>query len=303
MKKELILALAGGVLAFAQGQSQENRPFVINGHAFVNQQAYIESGARCATRNFAQDEVDEIEDQFRRDRAARQAANLVEATGGVIDVYFHVITDTGGAGNVSGLVAAQMNVLNAAYASTGWSFNLVSTDVTANNAWYTAGPGTTAERQMKTALRQGGAAALNIYTSNPGGGLLGWATVPWNYAKSPKQDGVVILAQTLPGGTAAPYNLGDTGTHEVGHWMGLYHTFQNGCSRNGTKGGDQVADTPAEKSPAFGCPVGRDSCAADPGLDPITNFMDYTDDACMNAFSAEQRARMNAMFTTYRFGK
>lgn len=222
--------------------------------------------------------------------------------GGTINVYWHVINNGSATSNGNipqQWIEDQMDVLNAAYAPHGTSFNLVAVTRTTNSSWYTAGPGTSAEAAMKNALRQGTADDLNIYSSNPGGGLLGWATFPSSYTSRPKDDGVVILYGSVPGGNAAPYNLGDTATHEVGHWLGLYHTFQGGC--NGS--GDQINDTPAEKSAAFGCPVGRDTCRNKAGLDPIRNFMDYTDDSCMNMFTANQKSRMDAQWSTYRFGK
>jgi hypothetical protein len=225
----------------------------------------------------------------------------LNVSSGTINVYFHVVNKGTGISNgdvTTTMINEQMTVLQNAFAQWGWTFNLVTITRTTNANWFNGCYGSY-ETAMKTALRQGSADDLNIYTCNPSNGILGYATFPSSYTSSPSKDGVVLLYSSLPGGSAAPYNLGDTGTHEVGHWMGLYHTFQGGCNGNG----DYISDTPAERSAAYGCPVGRNSCANKPGLDPIENFMDYTDDSCMDRFSAGQDARMDAQFTTYRYGK
>ncbi len=240
----------------------------------------------CATRRMSVEEQAQVDADIADRRFAMRAAGSVN-----IPVYFHVINKGTGVSNgdiTSTMIANQMSVLNAAYKNTPFYFTLAATDRTTNSTWFTAQPGSSAESAMKKALRKGTKSTLNFYTNGMGGGLLGWATFPSDYASNPLMDGVVVLHSSLPGGSSAPFNLGDTGTHEVGHWVGLYHTFQGGCT-----GGDSVSDTPAEASPASGCPTGRDTCSTS-GLDPITNFMDYSDDACMTTFTAGQIARMDA---------
>ncbi|HEX8846295.1 MAG TPA: zinc metalloprotease [Pyrinomonadaceae bacterium] len=261
---------------------------------------------RCATKDLDETTATQIQnslEQFNRNRGQIRKSGSV-----TIPVYFHVINKGKGVANgdvTMTMLKAQIDVLNASYggatggANTPYRFVLAGVDRTTNLAWFNAGPDTAAEREMKTALHVGNAGVLNFYTNNAGGFLLGWATFPFWYADDPLMDGVVCLYSSLPGGDCCgevAYNQGDTGTHEVGHWLGLFHTFQGGCAAIYN---DFVADTPAERSPAFGCPVGRDTCPKE-GVDPIENFMDYSDDPCMYKFTAGQSARMESLSLQYR---
>ncbi|KAF5320865.1 hypothetical protein D9619_001031 [Psilocybe cf. subviscida] len=228
--------------------------------------------------------------------------SLAAAAAITVNVHFHVVqaNSTLQGGNVpDSQIANQITVMNTAYAG-NIKWVLASTDHTTNSDWFLkVGPSTSAQTAMKKALRKGGVTDLNVYTvgfaSGAGAGLLGYSTFPSDYSGAPSDDGCVILYSSLPGGTASPYNLGQTLTHEAGHWVGLYHPFQGGCSGSG----DSVSDTPAEGSAAYGCPTGRDTCSST-GVDPIHNFMDYSDDSCMNQFTAGQITRYKSQLATYR---
>jgi hypothetical protein len=220
------------------------------------------------------------------------------APGADVPVYVHVMLDEQGNGDVTQQqIDDQIDVLNNNFggresrdaADTGFTFTLAGVDRYRNDTWHRDG----ASNQYRSLTRQGGANALNIWLVDFK--YLGIATFPWDYANHPRVDGIRVHFDSLPGGSIANFNLGETATHEAGHWFGLYHTFQGGCKEPG----DEVADTPAQASPTSGCPVGRDSCAA-PGLDPIHNYMDYSYDSCYTQFTAGQSQRMSDAWSAYR---
>jgi hypothetical protein len=207
----------------------------------------------------------------------------------------------GRAGDVpAATIHRQLAVLNATFggrtggADTGFRFTLRRTDRTENATWYRHADEN--EQAMKSRLHRGGAGTLNLYTADLGEQLLGWASFPWRYRGHAALDGIVVHVDGLAGGSIAHYNRGYSATHEVGHWLGLFHTFQDGCAAPG----DGVADTPPEREPGHACPAGgRDTCPA-PGEDPIHNFMDYSYDTCMTQFTPGQRERMRAAWSAYR---
>ncbi|MCH2022722.1 MAG: T9SS type A sorting domain-containing protein [Saprospiraceae bacterium] len=243
-----------------------------------------------------------------------------------IPVIFHIITDGNGAENLStGQVQAQLDQLNIDFRDLAGSTNAVRGDCEIEfclatldpadnvlpepgiNRVTTFGDGPfasgTVDNNIKPATSWDPNNYMNIWVADLTGGLLGWAQFPDASGLAglnanggaANTDGVVILysavgsvANPFPGG--GPYNLGRTLTHEVGHWIGLRHIWGDG----GCNVDDFCGDTPASNGSNFGCP-NVSNCSS---LDMVQNYMDYTDDGCMNIFTADQKARVRTVMAT-----
>lgn len=239
----------------------------------------------------------------REDRADARTGAVLR-----IPVHVHVIAGKDAKGPTKKRVRKQLQVVDSAYAGgqspanavTRFDFYLQSFDRVRNGAWRTAVIGGPDDVAMRRALHRGGPESLNIYVSKPqspgAGTVLGWATAPSEARRDTFLDGVVVHQDSLPHGGFLGYNRGDTAVHEVGHWLGLFHTFEGGCDGPG----DLVDDTPAQSEASSACDPAKDTCLAQPGLDPVNNFMDYSVDDCMNMFTAGQVARMHDNWLAYR---
>lgn len=300
----LLSALLAGAAACGDEQPAWERVIEVKGR---RRSLLSFKGRRCGAEAPTPERLAQLEYKhavFAAKESAFQAANA-SADGMreyVIDTRVHIVVSDDGTnmGDVSqATVDKQLQALNDAYSTSSeearikWVFKV--SEVTR-----TVGPDLcdqANEAAIKAKLRKGGPGSLNLYITDLSAcGLLGYSSWPWDVAKKGlTMDGVVIHYDTLPGGQYRPYNLGRTSIHEIGHWLGLYHTFQNGC--NGA--GDAVQDTPFCASPSEGCPVNRDTCPQ-PGADPVRNFMDYSDDSCMRAFSVGQHQRIEQMWKQYR---
>jgi hypothetical protein len=232
-----------------------------------------------------------------------------------IPVHFHVINK--GAGIENGdipddVLNKQIEVLNSDFnvggerssAQMPFEFVLASTDRWTNPTWFTMATGSVEFGAKKAIVGEGdtGPLDLHVYTVDALDGntpVLGWSRYPSDYAREPWRDGVVLQYTSLPGLGEAHSDLGHNATHEVGHWLGLYHPFEGGCSEPG----DHVDDTPADKQrQPSDClnPTPPDTCPSMAGADPIHNYMDYSYDECMNQFTVGQRDLAQAMFELYR---
>ncbi|MFM1931946.1 MAG: hypothetical protein RL226_1249 [Bacteroidota bacterium] len=241
-------------------------------------------------------------------------ASGIRAVNGVITipVVVHVVYNTTAENVSNAQIQSQIDVLNADFrrlnsdADNTWSqasdveiaFCLASVDPSGNPT-----TGITRTSTSVTAFgtndqvkfnSSGGKDAwpssqyMNLWVCDISGGILGYAQFPGG---SSSTDGVVIDYQYFgtTGTATAPFNLGRTATHEVGHWLNLRHIWgDGGCSVD-----DFVTDTPTSDAANYGCPLGHVSCST---VDMVQNYMDYTDDACMNLFTTGQKTRMRALF-------
>jgi len=233
-----------------------------------------------------------------------------------IDVVFHVIEGAAGQGTVADArIHSQIDVLNedfralpgtlgAAGVDTRIRFRLAETDPqgnptsgitrTNNNTWFND------TGSYWNTLAWDPQRYLNVYT-NAASGALGY--VPFYPATGPvgaNADRVVLL-WTAVGRNAPigpPYDLGRTLTHEVGHYLGLYHTFDGGCGGAACNAsGDLICDTAPVAAPHFGCALGAQSCGTP---DPVENYMDFSDDPCVDRFSEHQARRMRCTLLSWR---
>lgn len=234
-----------------------------------------------------------------------------------ISVVVHVLSNTSGTGDISDqMVQSQIDILNEDYealigtpgangTNTAIRFVLADTDPDGlptngidrieSNAYYSCSyPCET----MKSAISWDTTRYLNMYTTDADG-LLGWATFPQQTAGQ-AHDGVVILWSSFGRNSPfPPYDQGRTATHEVGHYLGLFHPFQSGCGNAAAcyTTADLICDTPPDATQTFNCPPGT-SCGSYPI--PIENYMEYTNDTCMELFTPEQGNRMRCSMYYYR---
>ena len=217
----------------------------------------------------------------------------------IVYVAWHVIHASNNAGNLTDAqIEYQIQVMNYDFQEHNIAFILDTIDRTANDTWFEGWDpdnGGMDTQGMQT-LNYDPYHYLNIYSAELAGGAgfvtCGYTWWPTNYGEGHYRQGISIDYRCIAGGSYGD----DTATHEIGHYFGLYHTFQTNCSAPD----DAVADTPRNHSDYLhGCNSSQDSCPDDPGNDPVSNYMNYSSVGCTNNFTLGQKDRMDAIIESY----
>ncbi len=321
-----LVALATPALAQSPQQEVGPEPVItVQGRAFMTWSEYTSSdlfrelGLRCGSPPREETgggsqfrPASDCDNNNTTIRAAYDPVTILD-----IPVVVHVIENTSGQGAISNaLVQSQIDILNEDFLALAGSngapgtntmiqFHLATEDPVGNptngitrsvdNNWFND------SGSYWNSLAWDTDRYMNIYTNSASGNLGYVPALPANSGiVGSNSDRVVVLwssfGRNAPIGP--PYNQGRTATHEVGHYLGLPHTFSGGCAGgNCYQNGDLVCDTNDESSPNFGCGVGSTSCGS---TDPVENYMDYSDDLCMNQFTPEQTNRMRCTLEFWR---
>ncbi|MDT7829117.1 zinc metalloprotease [Pricia sp. S334] len=271
--------------------------FTINGKSFESQEEFTRFGRGCATKTPAPIEILRVDQEIERNKSQRFLFQKL-----TIPLKFVHFTYGSKGLIIPEQREKQVHLLNKAFQNAGIEFVYDESEVVFvdNYNWYKMGYRSYSEREAKSNLSTDTSKYLNFYTGGLQKGLLGWATFPFDLAGDPIMDGVVVLDESLPNGNAAPFNLGMTGIHEVGHWLGLYHTFQGGCDGIG----DHVHDTHAHSKANYGKPEKnkRHNACKQGEFAPIHNYMNYVDDEWMSELSDAQAGRIKEQILMYRTG-
>ncbi len=314
--------VAPSVIAQQSGQSSQPDPvIVVDGIPFYSWQEYTssplfrEKGLRCLTRpneDLPPMPPSDCSYGTTSIKAEYDPFDVIE-----IPVVVHIIRSNGGQGNVTDAkVESQIQILNEDFLAIAGSNGQNGTDTLIQ--FYLAevdpsgNPTTGITRTNNTNWYNDSGAYwntlawdtnryLNIYTNQASGALGYVPDLPQGGIVGSKSDRVVILWSSfgLNSPIGPPYNKGRTTTHELGHYFGLWHTFDRGCGTIAGcySTGDAICDTNRESNPVFGCPGSSNSCSSP---DPYHNYMDYSDDLCMEEFTPEQTNRMRCTIEHWR---